>query len=324
MKASDVPPGKLAQGLFKLGFDAMGTRCEVAFRCESVPVAENYRSAVLSWVKAFEAKYSRFREDSLISHINRQSGEGWVAIDEGTEHLLGLADSVVFLSSGVLDPTSLPLTRLWKRAERQGRRPRQEEVESTLKLVGWNKVERCPGKIRLPVQGMALDLGGYGKEYAVDAVAALAERQGIRDVMVDFGRDIRAMGIPPDAPCWVIGVEDAEAPGQVWERIGVSDRGVASSGNYRRFFEVGGERFGHIIDPRTGWPVHTDCEAATVIAPTCLEAGVLATTCTIVGPEEGLKMINRSVTAEGCLQTSTRKMESRQYHRYHLPNSSEV
>jgi thiamine biosynthesis lipoprotein len=297
----------------------MGTMCRVLLRTDSAKKAEAYRDAAMAWVKAFEANYSRFQESSLISTINRAAGDGeWIELDDEAEQLLGLVDTITFLSRGVLDPTSLPLTRIWQWAAKANETPSETKIGETLALVGWQKVERDAGRIRLPKAGMALDLGGYGKEYAVDCVAELGRQFGVTDVLVDFGRDIRALGTPGDAPCWVVGVEDGEKPGEVWERIGLSERAVASSGNYRRFVEIGGESYGHLIDVRTGWPVRHDCQGVTVIGARCLEAGVLATTAFILGPHEGLELLESQFATEGCLQTSSRKLETREYHRYQV------
>ena len=324
MRQTDKLPDDLTVGLFKLEFQAIGTQCRIMFRSDSVEVAEAYRNAAMAWVKAFEAKYSRFREDSLISKINALAGKGeWADLDEDAESVLGLIDTISFLSKGILDPTSLPLTYLWKQAAEQGVEPTEASVNEAQRLVGWSKVERIRGRIRLPEKGMALDLGGYGKEYAVDQVADMAETHGVKDVLVDFGRDIRALGKPVDAPCWIIGVEDGGEPGRVWERIAVKDRGVASSGNYRRNVEINGNLYGHLIDCRTGWPTRHDCQGVTVLADRCLEAGVLASTAFILGPHEGLELLESTFGSEGCLQTTTRKLETRQYHAVQIIESDQ-
>lgn len=309
-------------GLFNLKFQAMGTSCGVIFRSADLSAAKAYRSEVLSWIKRFEQRYSRFQATSLISQINRAAGDGmWVELDEDANDVLGMIDSVHFLSKGVLDPTALPLTRMWKRAADAGMEPEAGEVETALALVGWPKVEREDGRIRLPIEGMALDLGGYGKEYAVDHVASLAESFGIGDVLVDFGRDLRALGTPGDAPFWVIGVEDAAHPGNVWERLGLSDRGVASSGNYRRSVKIGERAYGHLIDCRSGWPVWHDCQGVSVIADSCFKAGILASSAFILGPHEGKRLIEDAYGCEGVLQTETRKLETPGYHAYLVDDS---
>jgi FAD:protein FMN transferase len=320
---TDELPKDLSVGLFKLKFQALGTQCSIIFKTEAMEAAEAYRQAALAWVKAFEAKYSRFREDSLISTINQKAGDGdWIDLDEDAETILGMIDTVHFLSRGVLDPTSLPLTYLWKQAAESGEEPSESMLEKALSLVRWSSVERVRGQMRLPVRGMALDLGGYGKEYAVDRVADMAEEFGVRDVLVDFGRDIRALGSPVDAPCWVIGVEDGAKPGEVWERLGLTNRGVASSGNYRRHVIINGKAYGHLIDCRSGWPVRHDCQGATVVSERCLDAGIIASTAFILGPQDGLELIESTFGSEGTLQTSTRKLESRSYHAYLIQEAS--
>lgn len=325
MPTTDELPKDLSVGLFKLKFQALGTQCSVIFKTGAMDAAEAYRQAALAWIKAFEAKYSRFREDSLISTINNKAGDGdWVDLDEDAEAVIGMIETVHFLSRGVLDPTSLPLTYLWKEAADTGQVPSDEMIEEARALVRWSSVERARGQIRLPCKGMALDLGGYGKEYAVDRVADLAEEFGIHDVLVDFGRDIRAIGSPVDAPCWVIGVEDGAKPGEVWERLGLSNKGVASSGAYRRHVLIEGKAYGHLIDCRSGWPVRHDCQGSTVIAERCLDAGIIASTAFILGPHEGLEHIENAFNTEGTLQTTTRKLESRSYHAYLIEDASQT
>lgn len=151
----------------------------------------------MGWVQAFEAKYSRFRPDSLVSRINAAAGREWVAVDADMEQLLQLCQTLHALTRGVLDPTALPLLRLWNYKVAHPVLPRPEEIAAARRLVGWTKVQRAPGRVFLPEPGMALDFGGFGKEYAVDIVAQLALEHGIADVLVDFGHDLRALGRPP-------------------------------------------------------------------------------------------------------------------------------
>ncbi|MEM7386367.1 MAG: FAD:protein FMN transferase [Verrucomicrobiota bacterium] len=321
MSGHSQPPPPIDKGIFDLKFRAMGTGCAVKFMAETIELAKAYRSAVLSWVEAFEQKYSRFIEDSLISRINRSAGVEAVEIDGEAEALLGMCDGIVFLSKGVLDPSSLPLTRLWGQKAREGVLPTDAEIAAAVELVGWGKIERRPGQVFLPAEGMAIDLGGYGKEYAVDQVAEMGREFGITRLLVDFGRDIRALGAPPDAPCWVVGVEDATLPGDIFSRMALLNRGLASSGNYRRFIEIGEERFGHILDPRSGLPVHNRNQGVTVLANTCLEAGVLSTTAFILGPKEGMELLENHVGVDGCLQTESAKLETRGFHSFEITDT---
>ena len=149
---------------------------------------------------------------------------------------------------------------------------------------------------------MALDFGGFGKEYAVDIVSLIGKEHGITASLVDFGHDIRASGAPPGRPAWHIGLEDPQKPGTIWSSIALTGRSVASSGDYVRSFTVNGRRYGHIIDPRTGGP-SPRLTQATVIADTCLQAGMLSTSAFIAGVDMGLELIRSCPGAEGIILT---------------------
>jgi thiamine biosynthesis lipoprotein len=280
-----------------------------------------FEQAAVAWVQAFEAQYSRFRPDSLVSRINRAAGREWVAVDPEMEQLLKLCDTLQFMTQGVLDPTALPLIQLWNWKAEKPRVPSAPEIAAALRLVGWSKVQRAPGKVLLPLAGMALDFGGFGKEYAVDVVAQIAQDHGIANALVDFGHDLRALGAPPGRPAWHIGLENPDQPGATFASVGLSgSRGIASSGDYLRCFTVDGRRYGHIVDPRTGWPVANGCIQVTVIAGTCLQAGILSTTAFVLGVPKGLELIQSLPGAEGMLLTNGTRAQTRGFHQYVATN----
>lgn len=167
---------------------------------------------------------------------------------------------------------------------------------------------------------MALDFGGWGKEYAVDVVAEIARQHQISSALVDFGHDLRAIGSAPDKPGWHIGLEDPARPGDAcWGSMAIRDRGVASSGDYRRGFTCNGVRYGHIVDPRTGRPVAHGTRQVTVVAPSCVQAGVLSTTAFILPPAEGIRFIQDSMGAEGCILTADSRHQTRGFFNYVVP-----
>ena len=313
-----APAGEAdALPLRKLSFHALGTQCEVQYAAPGGDgQAAGFERAAVAWVAAFEAKYSRFRPDSLVSRINAAAGQQWVAVDAEMEGLLKLCDTMYFLTQGVLDPTALPLIRLWNYKADHPRVPTAAEIEAARAMVGWKKVQRTPGRIFLPAPGMALDFGGFGKEYAVDIVAQIALDHGIGSALVDFGHDLRAIGRPPGRPAWHIGLEDPRRPGTADGSIGVTGKGVASSGDYLRCFVIGGKRYGHIIDPRTGWPVANGCLQATVIAGSCLQAGILSTTAFVLGVPKGIDFIQASPGSEGLLLTENTRAQTRGFYNY--------
>lgn len=294
----------------------MSTHCQVNCHGVPAPVALEFQREVVTWVANFEARYSRFIPDSLIGRINAAAGESWVETDSETDRLFALCEELFFFTRGSFDPTALPLMRLWNWKQQPPVLPAEEAIQSARSLVGWNKVQRRSGAIFLPQKGMALDLGGIGKEYAVDCVMNLALQRGIANVLVDFGQDVRVHGHALDKLHWLIGLDDALQPGRCWAGVAVNDHGVATSGDYLRHFQLNGRRYGHIIDPRTGYPTLNDCRAVSVVAPSCTIAGLLSTSVCLLGAKEGLRLIELHPGAAGAVTTDTTKLYTRNFHEY--------
>ncbi|HRE83968.1 MAG TPA: FAD:protein FMN transferase [Opitutaceae bacterium] len=303
-------------GLRRVRFHALGTTCTLLYRCVSEELSRLFENEVVSWVESFESRYSRFRPQSLISRINAAAGQGAVDVDDEMEAMLELADLVHRVSGGLMDATLLPLMRIWDYHRRPSTLPSDGEMAATRALTGWSLVSRGKGRVFLPRRGMALDFGGFGKEYAVDHVVGIASRYGLTSVLIDFGHDVFGLGTPPGRPCWQVGLEDPQRPGSTLGALGVVNRGVAASGDYHRHVTIGGRRYGHILDPRTGWPVSHTCQQATVVAPTCLQAGVLSTTAFILGLNEGLRFLQGFPDVEGCLVTPDQRGQTRGFFNY--------
>ena len=304
------------KGLHKLEFRAMSTLCRVHSHGVSAEAAQDFQRAALAWTGQFEARYSRFIPDSLISRINAAAGEHWVEIDPDMERIFALCQELFFFTRRAFDPTSLPLIQLWNWKQQPHTIPSHDAIRAALELVGWNKVERRPGGVFLPRAGMSIDLGGIGKEYAVDCVMNLAIERGIPNVMVDFGHDVRVRGHAPDRKFWWIGLENPHAAGQCWTGVAVTDHAVATSGDTQRFFEHNGRRYSHILDPRTGYPADNGCRAVSVIAPSCTIAGLFSTTVFILGEKEGLQLIETHPGAAGVITSHTTQFYTKRFHDY--------
>jgi thiamine biosynthesis lipoprotein len=304
----------LTRGLFRLKFQALGTVCEVQFRTESVAAAKEFRKAALDWLREFEEKWSRFKPNSLLCEINAKAGDRAVDIPEADEEILRLCDHAYRISDGLHDPTLFPVTALWDEAGKKNCLPSDEEIAAVQKLVSWPAVEWGTGKVFLPEAGMALEIGGFGKEYAVDRLVGFARQFDIEDCLVDLGRDVAAIGEPPHGPAWVLGVEDARTEDAASFRLAVSGKGLATSGNGRRFRMIGGKKFGHIIDPRTGWPAANEVITASCLADTCLTAGLFSTSACILGMAEGMNTIEQMIGLEGILQGTEQTLFSSRIH----------
>lgn len=300
-------------GAHELTFRAIGTGCRISFVVAPAS-ASTFRTAALNWMANFEAKYSRFWPESLISEINRSAGGDWIQLDAEAERLFALCNELHFLTRGILDPTALPLIQLWNWKEPRATLPTDAEIASAKAKVGWRRVQRTPGKIRLPETGMSVDLGGIGKEYAVDQISQLARQFGVSGALVDFGADLRVFGPPPDGrPAWHIGLEDPTKPGACWTGLAIRDAAVATSGDYIRRFERDGVRYGHILDVRTGRPVANGVRAVSVMAPSCTQAGMLSTAIFVLGPDEGIRLLDSTIGVTGAIVTESGTVTSRTF-----------
>ena len=168
---------------------------------------------------------------------------------------------------------------------------------------------------------MMLDFGGIVKEYAVDTLLGLARDYAIEDVIVDLGQDLRVSGqSPEDDGAWRIGIEDTVRAGHCVCGVRIQDQAVATSGDCYRHVVIEGKRYGHILDLRTGYPADNACRTVTVLAPTCVQAGVWAKAVLILGPEAGLVFLERHEGAAGCIiMNDGTRWDSARFARHLLP-----
>jgi thiamine biosynthesis lipoprotein len=279
-------------------------------------LAADFGRAVVEWIAGFEARYSRFIPESIVGQINANAGGDWMELDDEAAELLSLCDEMYALTGGVFDAASLPLLRLWDWKASPPRVPDSEAISAARELCGWNKIERHPCAVRLPVAGMGIDLGGIGKEYAIDRVLAMARERGITNVLIDIGQDLRVAGRGPQKDAWYIGLEEPDQPGQCWSCLRLADQAVATSGDYFRSFTHDGRRYGHILDVRSGEPVRNGCQAVTVIAPNCALAGILSTAAFVLGPCKGLELIQKHGNVEACITTESARHQTRRFSNY--------
>jgi FAD:protein FMN transferase len=263
-------------------FRAMASPCGVLAEVGDRRDAERILSIVTSEARRVESKFSRYLPDSVVSAIHRGAGS-FVAVDAETERLLDFAGRLHDLSRGRFDITSGALRAAWT-FDGSDRVPAAAAIARALSHVGWTRVRREPGRIRLE-PGMEIDLGGIGKEYAVDNAARLVADAFEASCVVNFGGDLRVTGPRRDGAPWRVGIEDPARADPTASRVVHISRGaLATSGDSRRYILRDGVRYGHILDPRSGWPVREAPRSVTVAAATCTEAGMLATLAMLEGP----------------------------------------
>lgn len=260
----------------------MASPCEVLIDGDDEADASACLARAESEAHRIEQKYSRYRDDSVVSQLQAAAG-GRVEVDDETALLLDFADQCHRLSEGRFDVTSGVLRRLW-RFDGSDRLPNRRDVEALLPSIGWRKVEWRRPWVRLPA-GMEIDLGGIGKEYAVDRVCGLLGEISEAPRLVNFGGDLRASGPRRRDRPWQVGLEQPGADDRPAVAIDLLRGALATSGDSRRFLSRDGIRYSHILDPTTGWPVIDAPRSVTVLADSCLEAGMLATFAMLHGRE---------------------------------------
>lgn len=251
----------------------MATPCEIRIETTDRIEAETVGGLALVEAKRIEQKFSRYRDDSIVSRINNGNGR-WVGLDSETGLLLRFAADVYLFSEGLFDITSGVMRRAW-RFDGSGTVPSQASIDELLSKVGWSKVSLGDRGIRMP-KGMEIDLGGLAKEYAVDRALGLIKRNSGSPVLVNFGGDLAVSKPRVDGSAWNVAIEGVDKGG-IAAMLALRKGAIATSGDARRFIVRDGIRYGHIIDPRSGWPVKAPLGSVSVAAATCVEAGVMST-----------------------------------------------
>ena len=290
-----------AHGHFwRASFLAMGSPCELLCETASANEAEEAASLVANEAWRIEEKFSRYISDNIVDQINSASGSG-VEVDEETAGLIEFANFLYDMSDGRFDITSGVLRRVWA-FDGSDRVPSDAEILNVMRHVGWERVSWKNRVLKLPA-GMQIDLGGVGKEYAVDKAVSLIRGQTAIPCLVNFGGDIAVTGPPTCQPSWQIGREALQGPsaspsGLIQLKTGA----LATSGDTPRFLLKDGIRYSHILDPNTGWPIAGAPASITVAADTCVQAGVFCTLAMLRGREAESMLDSEGVTY-WCLRT---------------------
>lgn len=260
---------------YQRDFKAMGTPCAVQLYAKTHVKAKRAAAKVVADVQRLEALYSRYRDDSFLSEINRVAAVGGsITVDAETAGLLDYAATCYQQSDGLFDITSGILRQAWD--FKSGEVADEAVIQKLLSRVGWDKLHWQSPVLKFLVAGMEIDFGGVVKEYAVDRAATLCLEMGIQHGIVNLGGDIKVIGPHADGSPWRVGIRHPRDAGAVLQTLDLYNGALASSGDYERCVTLNGIRYGHVLNPKTGWPVRR-MACVSVIGDFCVVAGSAAT-----------------------------------------------
>ncbi|MCP4371540.1 MAG: FAD:protein FMN transferase [Deltaproteobacteria bacterium] len=251
---------------------------------------------------------STYRKDSEISRFNVLKIEGQrFKVSPDFIQVIMESKRLYRLTGGAWDGSIYPLVNLWGfgKPERKNRFPAKEKIASLLMDVGFHNIDLFEGRYLLKKKAsISIDLASIAKGYAVDKVTELIKKEGIKNFLIEIGGEVYASGVKKDGQCWKIGVNKPRkeaAYNEIYKIVTLKDKAFATSGDYRKFFEVNGKRYSHILDPKTGYPVANGVVSVSIIADTCIFADGLATAVMVMGRKKGLELINTLPDVEGMI-----------------------
>ncbi|NBK22763.1 MAG: FAD:protein FMN transferase [Spirochaetia bacterium] len=289
-------------------FLMLGTVCKITIYDN--PTEEAFRAS-FARLKEIEDRMSLRNQKSEISEVNRYAGKREVVVSSDTFSVIRKALEIAVLSKGAFDPTVGPLVQAWDIGGDNPRKPPQDEIDSLLPLIGYDRVilDEGTSSVFLQDEGMVLDLGGIAKGYAADEVARILHEHGVEHAIVNLGGNVLTLGNKTDGKPWKIGVQDPEAlRGEYVMILSLTDQTLVTSGPYERFLELDGEVYHHILNTKTGYPVKSDYTSVSIVTKNSLLADALSTSLYALGYDDGMALINTLDDVEAIFMTKDKKI----------------
>ena len=269
----------------------MGTRCYVELWADDPVKGNDAIEAVMAELRRIDNLMSHYKPESQLSQINQYANERPVQVDKELFDLIKLSTHYSEITEGAFDITYASVGYLYDYPRHI--HPTEEQIREKLPAVNWHNMllDEAHHTVRFEHPGMRIDLGGIGKGYAVDRGIDVLKARGIDRALVTAGGDSRIIGDRMGRP-WLIAIRHPDNPSKVVTRIPLADSAVSTSGDYERYFDEGGVRYHHIIDPRTGHSA-SKVRSATILAPTATQTDGMSKTAFVLGAEKALEIINR-------------------------------
>ena len=272
----------------------MGSPFRIVVYSSSDSLAQRVAQNAFSRIETLNEILSDYRDGSEINRLSAQSGTGkWIRVSDDLYKVLSVSKKISRKTRGTFDITVGPVVQLWRRAMRRNVFPTQSEIEKARRAVGYRFVKLRPRNksVRLVRPAMRLDVGGIGKGYAADEAVRVVQKLGIKAVLIDAGGDLTLAGVPPGRQGWDVEINSGTSADST-ALVLLTDAGVATSGDNYRYLEHDGERYSHIVDPKTGIGLRYHVRT-TVIAPTGTYADALATAISVAGSKRSKRIVRR-------------------------------
>jgi thiamine biosynthesis lipoprotein len=287
------PPQDRALARFEFTEPHMGTLCRIICYAVDAGTAQLASTAAFARIAELDDIMSDYSTTSELTRLSLGSGGPAQQVSPDLFFVLSKALSISGVTDGAFDITVGPVTKIWRRARRQHELPDSERLAQALRNVGFDKVQldAPTHSVHLAQSGMMLDLGGIAKGYAADEGLKVLRQSGLLSALVAAGGDIAVGAPPPGAEGWTIAVSPLEPTDKSPRHLLLTDAAVSTSGDAEQFVEIRGQRYSHIIDPRTGIAL-TGRRAVTVVAPKGITSDSLATAVCVMGPSRGLELVD--------------------------------
>jgi len=280
--------------------NTMGTTYRVKWLSnQGTEGTQEIRAGIDDQLEDINRRMSTYLPDSELSRFNRSSGSDWFAVSVPTAEVVKEALRIADLTQGAFDPTIGPLVDLWGFGSGEDRiePPSDQEIAATISRIGFERLELrgdAPA-LRKQAADLEIDLSAIAKGYAVDRVAGFLAGHEVENFMVEVGGEVRAQGQSLADRPWRVAVERPHIDKPVAHRVlPLSDLAMATSGTYRNYFDAGGRRYSHTIDPASGWPIDHHTISVSVIHPSCMTADALATALLVLGADRGLRLAEKN------------------------------
>lgn len=293
------PTGQLHRKVLRL----MGNRFEISAVAANADFAERCIDAAIAEISRIEALLTTYSPDSQTNQINAQAGVAPVVVDRDVFALIGRALNLSALTQGAFDITYGSIDkRLWNFDTTMTALPDRETARQSVRLINYRNVllNEADSSVFLREKGMRLGFGGIGKGYAAERARFVMNQLGITAGVVNAAGDLTAWGTQPNGQPWTIGIADPNTRQRAFSKLAISGFAVATSGDYEKYVTIGGKRYSHTIDPRTGYPV-TGLKSVTILAPNAELADALATPVMVMGRAVGLHLIDQMPQVGGIL-----------------------